>query len=134
MQKMKTMHIVLAIALLSGASIVAAGEVESPAALQVTPLAPTPSDPAGAIGTTELSDAAEGGNVSDAEINVSARAALKADAQSAALPVKVSTSEGVVALTGTVTSAQAGDRVLQIIASVSGVREIKNELTVKSPG
>jgi hyperosmotically inducible protein len=132
MQKITLMNSFLAIALLSGGSIAAhaagqaAGQIEAPAALQVTP-----SEPAAAA-TTDLSAAAEGGKVSDAEITASAKAALKADAQSAAMPVRINTSEGVVALTGSVTSAQAGDRVLQIVASVSGVREIKNELKVKT--
>ncbi len=130
----KRINSLLAIALLSGASIAvhAADQVAAPAALQVVPSEPTPSDPAAAAGSADLSGAAEGGKVSDAEITASARAALKADAQSAAMPVKVNTSLGVVALTGSVTSAQAGDRVLQIVASVSGVREIKNELKVTS--
>jgi hyperosmotically inducible protein len=135
MQKMKPMNAVLAIALLSGTSMLAhAGEVAEPVALQVTPSEGTPSDPAEAIGTTELPGVSEGGQVSDTEISVSTRAALQADAQSAAMPVTISTRDGVVALTGSVTSVQAGDRVLQIVASVSGVREIKSELKVKSPG
>ena len=124
----KRINSFLAIALLSGASIAAhaADQVAAPAALQVVP------SESAVAASADLSGAAEGGKVSDAEITASARAALKADAQSAAMPVKVNTREGVVALTGSVTSAQAGDRVLQIVASVSGVREIKNELKVTS--
>ena len=124
----KRINSFLAIALLSGASIAAhaAAQIEAPAALQVVP------SESAVAASADLSGAAEGGKVSDAEITASARAALKADAQSAAMPVKVNTREGVVALTGSVTSAQAGDRVLQIVASVSGVREIKNELKVTS--
>ena len=52
----------------------------------------------------------------------------------AALPVKVATQQGVVVLSGDVPSAEAGDRVVQIVASVSGVKEIKNELKVKAAG
>jgi hyperosmotically inducible protein len=40
----------------------------------------------------------------------------------------------VVVLSGDVPSAEAGDRVVQIVASVSGVKEIKNELKVKAAG
>jgi hyperosmotically inducible protein len=48
--------------------------------------------------------------------------------------VNVATQQGVVVLSGDVPSAEAGDRIVQIVASVSGVKEIKNELKVKAAG
>jgi hyperosmotically inducible protein len=70
----------------------------------------------------------------DDEITAAAKAALTADAQSAALPVSISTKQGVVMLSGNVPSAEAGDRVLQIVAAVSGVKEVRNEMRVKTGG
>jgi hyperosmotically inducible protein len=70
----------------------------------------------------------------DDEITAAAKAALTADAQSAALPVSISTKQGIVMLSGNVPSAEAGDRVLQIVAAVSGVKEVRNEMRVKTGG
>lgn len=72
--------------------------------------------------------------VTDDTITASAKAALSADAQSAALPVAVQTKAGVILLSGNVPSAEAGDRVVQIVASVAGVKEVRNDLRVKAEG
>ena len=37
-------------------------------------------------------------------------------------------------LQGDVPSAEAGDRVVQLVASVAGVKEVKNDLKVKAAG
>lgn len=115
MQKSKLLNSLVAIVLLSGASISAsyAADAEKAAA---APLLAT--------------NAA----VTDEAITASAKAALSADAQLAGLPISVSAKKGVVILSGEVPSAEAGDRVVQMVASVAGVKEVKNDLKVKAAG
>ncbi|MBB5609617.1 MULTISPECIES: BON domain-containing protein [unclassified Janthinobacterium] len=122
MQTSKLFNTLVAAALLSGASITATHAADS------APKAPA----APAADTVVAANAAAA--VPDETITSSAKAALSADAQAAALPVNVATKQGVVVLSGDVPSAEAGDRVVQIVASVSGVKEIKNELKVKAAG
>jgi len=118
MQTSKLMNSLVALVLLSGASI---------ATSQAADLGEKSKPAVSAIGAANAA-------VSDDVITSSAKAALSTDAQSAALPISVTTKKGVVILSGDVPSAAAGDRVVQIIASVSGVKEVKNDLKVKSPG
>ncbi|MET3130259.1 hyperosmotically inducible protein [Oxalobacteraceae bacterium GrIS 1.11] len=117
MQKSKLLNSLVAIVLLSGAAVTASQAAESadsakPAAGQV----------------------AANAGVSDEAITTSAKAALSADSLSATLPINVTTKKGVVILSGDIPSAEAGDRVVQLIASVAGVKEVKNELKVKAAG
>ncbi|MDC8757880.1 BON domain-containing protein [Janthinobacterium fluminis] len=118
MQKSKLLNSLVAIALLSGASMSASYAAEA-----ATPAAPAQS--------TQL---AANAAVTDEAITSSAKAALGADPQLAALPVSVSVKKGVVLLSGEVPSAEAGDRVVQLVASVAGVKEVKNDLKVKAAG
>lgn len=118
MQKSKLMNTLVAAVLMSGAFVTASHAANS--AEQAKP-------------AQETLLAANAG-ATDEAITSSAKAALGADAQSAALPINVSTQKGVVVLQGDVPSAEAGDRIVQIVASVSGVKEIKNELKVKAAG
>eukprot|EP01133_Synstelium_polycarpum_P005432 gene5432-6288_t len=120
MQTSKLFNTLVAAIVLSGASITASHAADS------APKAQAPAD------TVVAANAAAA--VPDETITSSAKAALSADAQAATLPVKVATQQGVVVLSGDVPSAEAGDRVVQIVASVSGVKEIKNELKVKAAG
>ena len=120
MQTSKLFNTLVAAIVLSGASITASHAADS------APKAQAPAD------TVVAANAAAA--VPDETITSSAKAALSADAQAATLPVKVATKQGVVVLSGDVPSAEAGDRVVQIVASVSGVKEIKNELKVKAAG
>ena len=117
MQKSKLLNSLVAIVLLSGASISAsyAADAEKAAAAPSSLLAAN-------------------AGVTDEAITASAKAALSADAQLAGLPISVSAKKGVVILSGEVPSAEAGDRVVQTIASVAGVKEVKNDLKVKSAG
>jgi hyperosmotically inducible protein len=117
MQKSKLMNSIAAIALLAGTMTVsyAAGAQDKPAA----PVAVTP-NAAGAVA------------VSDDTITATAKTALSADSQVAGLPITVTTRKGVVMVSGDVPSAAAGERVLQIVASVSGVKDVKNTLKVKA--
>ena len=119
MQTSKLFNTLVAAALLSGASITATHAADS-------------AQKAPAADTVVAANAAAA--VPDETITSSAKAALGADAQAASLPVNVATKQGVVVLSGDVPSAEAGDRVVQIVASVSGVKEIKNELKVKAAG
>lgn len=122
MQTSKLFNTLVAAIVLSGASITASHAADS---------APKAQAPAKTVVAANANAAAA---VPDETITSSAKAALSADAQAATLPVKVATQQGVVVLSGDVPSAEAGDRVVQIVASVSGVKEIKNELKVKAAG
>jgi hyperosmotically inducible protein len=114
MQKSKLMHSVLAIALLAGTVTVSFGAV------------------AAGQSTAAMAAAPEAAATSDAAITASAKSALSADAQIASLPIKVTAQQGVVVVSGEVPSAATSERVLQILASVHGVKDIKNGLKVKS--
>lgn len=121
MQKSKLMHSAAAIALLAGTMTMS---FTAGAAGQQTPAAPAaPAAAAGAAPTAAVNDDA---------ITATAKAAISADAQLAGLPINVATKQGVVVVSGVVPSAAAGDRVLQLVASVSGVKDVKNTLKVKS--
>jgi len=111
MKQIRLMPTVLAVALLAGATMSAAF-----AAQQVEP------------------QAAPTAVVPDRTITSAAQVALHADAPSAGLPVKVVTKQGIVMLSGTVPSAAAGDRVVRVVASVAGVKEIRNDLKVQVAG
>lgn len=117
MQKSKLMNSIAAIALLAGTMTVsyAAGAQDKPAAA----VAAAP-NAAGAVAVT------------DDTITATAKTALSADSQVAGLPISVTTRKGVVMVSGDVPSAAAGERVLQIVASVSGVKDVKNTLKVKA--
>lgn len=110
MQKSKLINSLVAIVLLSGAVAGVSHAADK---------APSPQVGASAA-------------VSDEVVTSSAKAALSADPQAAALPVSVTTRKGVVVITGDVPSAAAGDRVVQLVASVAGVKEVKNELKVRA--
>ncbi|MDY0748443.1 BON domain-containing protein [Paucibacter sp. R3-3] len=64
---------------------------------------------------------------SDAAIADKAKAALKASPDLAALPVEVGVKDGVVTVAGTVPAA-AIEPVLKTVATVGGIKEIRNEL------
>lgn len=115
MQRSKLMHSAAAIALLAGTMTMS---FTAGAAGQQMPAAA-----AGAAPTAAVNDEA---------ITATAKAAISADAQLAGLPINVATKQGVVVVSGVVPSAAAGDRVLQLVASVSGVKDVKNTLKVKS--
>lgn len=118
MQKSKLINSLVAIVLMSGASITASQAAQS-------------AEKAAPVQSTLL---AANAAVSDDAITSSAKAALSSDAQIATLPINVTTKKGVVILSGDVPSAEAGDRVVQLIASVAGVKEVKNDLKVKAAG
>lgn len=117
MQKSKLMHSIAAAALLAATvtvSLAAAAQDK-----QAAPAAPAATAAAGVV-------------VSDDAITASAKSALSADAQIAGLPIKVTTRQGVVVVAGEVPNTAVGERVLQIVAAVSGVKDVKNTLKVKA--
>lgn len=119
MRNLKLMNTVATLALLAATATASAAFA---AGAQTQDGAPAQASPAAAAVAT----------VTDDSITASAKTALSADAQVAALPVNVTTRKGVVVVSGDVPSAAAGDRVLQIVAAVSGVKDVKNGLKVKA--
>ena len=114
MQKSKLMNSIAAVALLAGTMAVSfSANAQDKQAM-----------PAAATATAAVA-------VTDDAITASAKTALSADAQVAPLPITVTTRKGVVLVSGDVPTAAAGDRVLQIVAAVSGVKDVKSTLKVK---
>ncbi|WP_255990088.1 BON domain-containing protein [Chitinolyticbacter albus] len=70
--------------------------------------------------------------IDDATITTKVKAALAADKQASALDVKVTTENGVVLLSGSVDTPDAGVRAIEIAAGVEGVKDVKSNLTVKA--
>ena len=102
------------------ASLLSAVAMTTYAADAITPAVPAATSDSG------------GGVVDDALITSKVKAALVADKQVSALKISVTTKQGVVILSGTVPSAEAGDHAVQTVASIEGVKDVKNELKVKS--
>ncbi|WP_394777330.1 BON domain-containing protein [Undibacterium sp.] len=70
--------------------------------------------------------------VDDSVITAKVKSALVSDKEVSALKINVTTKQGVVILTGAVPSAEAGDRVIKMIAGIEGVKDIQNQLQVKT--
>ncbi|MEB0030688.1 BON domain-containing protein [Undibacterium sp. RTI2.1] len=68
--------------------------------------------------------------VDDSMITAKVKSALVADKEVSALKINVTTKQGVVILTGAVPSVAASDRVLKMVASIEGVKDIQNQLQV----
>ncbi|MEC5218519.1 hyperosmotically inducible protein [Actimicrobium sp. GrIS 1.19] len=121
MQKSKLINSLAAVALLAGTMSVsfAAGPQDKPAA------------PGGAEAQSQGQAPAA---ATDDSITATAKSAVSADAKLAGLPINIATAKGVVTVSGEVPDAASGERVLQIVASVSGVKDIKNTLKVKGAG
>lgn len=73
-----------------------------------------------------------GEKIDDGMLTVKVKAALIENPDTKALQINVETQEGVVRLLGAVDSAKAKDAATAAAKSVKGVKEVKNELTVKS--
>jgi hypothetical protein len=70
--------------------------------------------------------------VDDALITAKAKAALAADPDVKATEVKVKTFKGVVQLSGFVSSPEAAQKAVSIARGVKGVREVKNDMEIKT--
>lgn len=115
MQNRKIFSSLLAAALVSLAS---AAAVSAQAADAATNEAASPS------GASSYTD--------DAMITTMVKAALAKDKEVQSLKISVTTEQGVVKMSGVVPNAEAGKHALQVAAAVRGVKDVKNELTVKS--
>jgi len=67
----------------------------------------------------------------DSTITSKVRAAINSDQRASALKINVSTNQGTVVLKGTVPSVDLSAYLLQLVASVEGVRDVRNELKIK---
>jgi hypothetical protein len=70
--------------------------------------------------------------VDDAVITTKVKAALAADPDVKATEVKVNTFKGVVQLSGFVSSPEAAQKAVSIARGVQGVRDVKNDMVVKT--
>ncbi|MDB5987958.1 MAG: phospholipid-binding protein [Nevskia sp.] len=97
------------------------------------PAAPAPeaAAPAPSTDTSPASSSSVGGAVDDAAITTKVKAALIAESSLKAGDIKVETNQGVVALTGTVGTADQGAKAEQIAKATAGVTSVNNQLTVK---
>jgi len=69
--------------------------------------------------------------VDDSVITAKVKSALVSDKEVSAMKINVTTKQGVVILTGSVPSAEAGDHVIKMVAAIEGVKDIQNQLQVK---
>jgi hyperosmotically inducible periplasmic protein len=82
------------------------------------------------VRTTPTSVPAMSGAMDDATITARVKTVLLNDPQVAATKIEVSTSGGVVTLSGTVKSKADETRAIDIARQVTGVREVKSTLVV----
>jgi hyperosmotically inducible protein len=75
-----------------------------------------------------------GGYISDAALSVRIKAELLKDPHLALSDIRVSTTDGVVTLTGTVSSQIAVTRALEIVRRDPNVKSVKHNLVVRGPG
>ena len=83
-------------------------------------------------GSTEAAAANAGRVVDDSVITGKVKAALVADPATKAHQISVETFKGVVQLSGFVDSSEAKQRASQVAENVEGVRDVKNELELRS--
>ncbi|MDT7834065.1 BON domain-containing protein [Aquabacterium sp. OR-4] len=67
----------------------------------------------------------------DSQITARVKAALMEDQRLAALKISVSTTAGVVVLSGTAPNAESADTALKLAAAVPGVKDVKSELKLQ---
>ena len=82
------------------------------------------------VRTTASSVPAIGGAMDDATISARVKTVLLNDPQVAATKIEVSTTGGVVTLSGTVKSKADEARAIQVARTVTGVRDVKSTLLV----
>jgi hyperosmotically inducible protein len=71
--------------------------------------------------------------VDDTMITSKVRAAIGSDPRTSTLKIDVNTKQGVVFVTGAVPSDELREHVVQLIATVDGVRTVKNDLKITAP-
>jgi hyperosmotically inducible protein len=84
-------------------------------------------------GAKEVGDKAEdvGGKVEDASITAAIKMKFANDATVSASKIDVDTKDGMVTLTGAVSSQTEADRAIELARSVDGVKMVHNNLTVQ---
>jgi hyperosmotically inducible protein len=82
--------------------------------------------------SVKKSDESAGEVIDDSILTAKVKAALIADSATKAHQINVETQEGVVQLSGFVDNAAAKSAATNVAKSVSGVKDVKNELSVKS--
>jgi hyperosmotically inducible protein len=85
-------------------------------------------------GPVEQSASNAGRVVDDSVITAKVKSALIADETTKAYQISVTTFEGTVQLSGFVDGSEARQRATQVAENVEGVRDVKNELEVRSGG
>lgn len=70
--------------------------------------------------------------LSDSAITTKVKAALLADSMIASLNIQVTTLDGVVTLTGDVSTLEISEKVSEIAKAVSEVKQVSNTLTIKA--
>ena len=68
----------------------------------------------------------------DTAITAKVKSALLADRSTSGLAIQVETKKGIVQLSGFVDSANAKAKATEVARSVSGVKDVKNEISVKT--
>lgn len=71
--------------------------------------------------------------IEDAEITAKVKAAIYAEPGLKTLQISVDTVKGVVTLSGSVDSVTSSDRARGLAVTVAGVKEVVNQLMIKSP-
>lgn len=85
-------------------------------------------------GPVEQTAANAGRVVDDSVLTAKVKSALIADETTKAYQISVTTFEGTVQLSGFVDDAEARRKASQVASNVEGVRDVKNELEVRSGG
>ena len=70
--------------------------------------------------------------IDDAEITAKAKAAIFAEPGLKSLQISVNTVNGVVTLSGSVDSISSSDRAKTVASAIAGVKEVDNQLMIKS--
>jgi osmotically-inducible protein OsmY len=86
-----------------------------------------------ASGCQTLTGRSAGRNIDDASITAAVKSTLVADKAANLTRIDVDTTNGVVSLSGIVSSAEHRDRAAQLAGRVDGVRNVINNLQVQSP-
>jgi osmotically-inducible protein OsmY len=109
------------------AAVQAADKIPPAANDKMVPAETPDSMPNSAKATNASSDAA---SVDDATITKNVKKALASNADIAKQKVQVETSDGVVTVTGQVNDQQHTSKIVQVIASVKGVKSVNNQITM----
>jgi len=104
--------------------LIAAGAVGAAAGLGCTPHA---------TGDGDTGEQSVGGYASDTAITAKVKAAFVAEPSLKAMNIAVETNQGVVQLSGTVDTTAQSETATRVASGVAGVKQVNNDLKVKSP-